>query len=53
MLLGLARRPDQRPSTCSPSSVIVLVVLAWGQTVTVGFRTGRAWLPLVVLAGAA
>ncbi len=32
--------------------VIVLVVLAWGQTVTVGFRTGRAWLPLLVLAGA-
>ena len=29
---------------------IVLVVLAWGQTVTLGFRTGRAWLPLVVLA---
>ena len=30
----------------------MLVVLAWGQTVTRGFRTGRAWLPLLVLAGA-
>ena len=32
--------------------VIVLVVLAWGESVTRGFRTGRAWLPLVVLAAA-
>ena len=32
--------------------VIVLVVVAWGQSVTRGFRTGRAGLPLVLLAGA-
>jgi hypothetical protein len=33
-------------------AAIVLVVLAWGQSVTRGFRTGRAWVPLLVLAGA-
>ena len=30
---------------------VAAVVLAWGQSVTRGFRTGRAWLPLLVLAG--
>jgi hypothetical protein len=30
-------------------AVIVLLVLAWGQTVTRGFGRGPAWLPLVVL----
>jgi hypothetical protein len=29
---------------------IVAVVLVWGEAVTRGFRTGRAWLPLLVLA---
>ena len=31
-------------------AAIVLVVLAWGQSVTRGFRTGRAWQPLLVVA---
>lgn len=31
--------------------VVVLLVLAWGQTVTRGFGRGPVWLPLVVLAG--
>jgi hypothetical protein len=30
---------------------VVLVTLAWGWTVTRGFRSGPAWLPLLVLAG--
>lgn len=30
---------------------IVVVVLAWGRTVTRGFGPGPAWLPLVVLGG--
>jgi hypothetical protein len=30
---------------------IVVVVVAWAEAVTRGFGTGRAWLPLVVLAG--
>ena len=33
-------------------AVLVLVVLAWGQSVTRGFASGRAWVPLAVLATA-
>jgi hypothetical protein len=31
--------------------VIAAVVIAWGQAVTRGFASGRAWVPLAVLAG--
>ena len=40
--------------TSEPDVVALLLmagaVLAWGQTVTLGFARGQAWLPLVVLA---
>lgn len=32
--------------------VVAVVVLAWGQAVTRGFASGRAWVPLAVLAAA-
>jgi len=31
-------------------AVVALVVLAWGESVTYGFGSGRAWIPLAVLA---
>ena len=45
LLAGLTSGPD-----LLALAVVVAITLAWGQTVTRGFRTGRAWLPLVVLA---
>lgn len=40
------------PLDLAALGVIVILVLAWGRTVTLGFGRGRPWLPLLVLGGA-
>lgn len=48
LVLGLVLCGLREGRDIAALSVVALLVLAWGLTVTWGFRTGRAWLPLLV-----
>jgi hypothetical protein len=48
LVFGLLAGLDQ-PRDVAAMVVLAVVVLAWGQTVTLGFGRARPWLPLVVL----
>jgi hypothetical protein len=50
VLAGLAAGPERWVDALAVA-VLALLVLAWGHTVTRGFASGPAWVPLAVLGG--